>query len=158
MTHPALLTSRSSEWTTPNDLFEALNEIFHFTLDPCASKANAKCRQYFTQLENGLTKKWAGRVFMNPPYGRQIGTWVKKAYVESQSNAELVVCLLPARTDTIWFHDYCAKGEILFLKGRLRFSGAKNSAPFPSMLVCFRKAALSFERLTLKQSRLLVLR
>ncbi|HEY6807088.1 MAG TPA: DNA N-6-adenine-methyltransferase [Pyrinomonadaceae bacterium] len=158
MTSPALFTSRSSEWTTPTNLFEALNKVFHFTLDPCASKTNAKCRRYFTKLEDGLTKKWSGRVFMNPPYGRQIGKWVKKAHVESQTNAEIVVCLLPSRTDTIWFHDYCAKGEILFFKGRLHFSEAESPAPFPSMLVCFRKSVRSFEQLTLRQSSLLVLR
>lgn len=76
---------------------------------------------------------------MNPPYGREVGKWVKKACEESRENAEFVVCLLPARTDTSWWHDYCLKGEIYFIRGRLKFGSAKNSAPFPSAIVCFRR-------------------
>jgi phage N-6-adenine-methyltransferase len=140
MLSPALLTSRSVEWTTPQAFFEVLDRQFHFTLDPCATSANAKCKRYFTKAHDGLAQPWTGRVFMNPPYGRGIGKWVKKAYEESQHNAELVVCLLPARTDTRWWHDYCLKGEIRFVKGRLKFGDAKNSAPFPSVIVCFHKA------------------
>jgi DNA N-6-adenine-methyltransferase Dam len=74
---------------------------------------------------------------MNPPYGRQITKWVRKAFEEARTNAQLVVCLLPARTDTRWWHAYCLKGEILFIRGRLKFGDAKNSAPFPSVLVIF---------------------
>jgi site-specific DNA-methyltransferase (adenine-specific) len=143
MLNTALLTSRSCEWTTPQDFFEALDLQFHFTLDPCATSENAKRKRYFTKADDGLAQPWTGRVFMNPPYGREIGKWVKKAYEESQSNAELVVCLLPARTDTRWWHDYCLKGQIVFVKGRLKFSSAKNSAPFPSAIVCFRPSVRS---------------
>jgi phage N-6-adenine-methyltransferase len=139
MLNPALLTSRSGEWTTPQVFFEALDRQFHFTLDPCSTPQNAKCKRYFTKAHDGLARRWTGCVFMNPPYGREIGKWVKKAYEESQHNAELVVCLLPARTDTRWWHNYCLKGEIRFVKGRLKFGDAKNSAPFPSVIVCFRR-------------------
>lgn len=144
MLNTAFLTSRSSEWTTPQDFFEALDQQFHFTLDPCATPQNAKCKRYFTKADDGLAQPWTGRVFMNPPYGRQIGKWVRKAYEESQKNAEIVVCLLPARTDTRWWHDYCLKGEILFVKGRLKFGDAKNAAPFPSAIVCFRNKGQDF--------------
>lgn len=139
MLNKALLTSQGDEWTTPQRFFESLDEKFHFTLDPCATSKNAKCQRYFTKAEDGLKQKWTGRVFMNPPYGRQISKWVKKAFTEARANAELVVCLLPARTDTSWWHDFCLQGEILFVRGRLRFGEAKNSAPFPSALVGFFK-------------------
>ena len=98
MLNTALLTSRSCEWTTPQDFFEALDLQFHFTLDPCATPKNAKCKRYFTKRDDGLAQPWTGRVFMNPPYGREIGKWVKKAYEESLGKTELVVCLLPARS------------------------------------------------------------
>ena len=132
-------SSKTDNWATPQDFFDELDEEFQFTLDPCASPDNAKCEKYFTKEENGLIQSWAGEtVFMNPPYGRAIKDWVKKAYDESKQGAT-VVCLLPARTDTRWFHDYIyEKAEIRFIKGRLKFGGAKNSAPFPSMVVIFR--------------------
>ena len=132
-------SSKTDNWATPQDFFDELNEEFQFTLDPCANECNAKCEKYFTKEENGLIQSWAGEtVFMNPPYGRAIKDWVKKAYDESKQGAT-VVCLLPARTDTRWFHDYIyEKAEIRFIKGRLKFGGAKNSAPFPSMVVIFR--------------------
>lgn len=133
-----MFTSNSDEWETPQELFDELNEEFYFMLDPCATKENAKCESYFTKEDDGLKQEWFTHVFMNPPYGREVGKWVKKAYEESQEGC-LVVCLLPARTDTKWFHDYCLKGEIRWIKGRLKFSGMKNSAPFPSMIVIFRR-------------------
>jgi phage N-6-adenine-methyltransferase len=139
MLNRSLFTSNTAEWATPQSLFDALNKQFHFTLDPCATRQNARCKRYFTKTEDGLKRKWTGRVFMNPPYGRVIGKWVKKAYEESEQSAELVVCLLPSRTDTAWWHDYCLKGEIYFIRGRLKFGDAKNSAPFPSVIVCFRR-------------------
>ncbi len=135
-----LFSSASDEWETPQELFDQLNEEFHFDLDPCATPQNAKCAQFFTKKENGLKQDWFGTVFMNPPYGREIKQWVQKAYEEAGKRCT-VVCLLPARTDTSWFHDYCLKGEIRFLRGRLKFGNAKNSAPFPSMIVIFRKKA-----------------
>ena len=141
MLHRSLFTSRTDEWATPQDFFDRLNDKFHFTLDPCATKENTKCRRYFTTLDDGLNQKWSGRVFMNPPYGREIGKWIDKAYRESHTNAEVVVCLLPARTDTRWWHDYCLRGQIIFIKGRLRFGNAKNAAPFPSAVVLFQHSA-----------------
>ncbi|HWR31370.1 MAG TPA: DNA N-6-adenine-methyltransferase [Negativicutes bacterium] len=130
-------SSESPEWETPQPFFNALNEIFGFTVDVCATKDNAKCQRYFTPEQNGLAHEWKGVCWMNPPYGREIGKWVKKAYESSQAGAT-VVCLLPARTDTSWFQDYCMKGEIRFLRGRLKFGGSKNNAPFPNAIVVFR--------------------
>lgn len=134
----ALFTSKSEEWETPQEFFDELDEEFSFDLDPCATHKNAKCSLYYTKTYNGLKASWswAVSIFMNPPYGREIGRWVKKAYEESRSGCT-VVCLLPARTDTKWFHDYCLKGEIRWIKGRLYFSNA-GRAPFPSMIVIFR--------------------
>ena len=138
MFNKALWSSASAEWETPQDVFDILDEIFHFTLDPCATSSNAKCSLYYTKEDDGLSKSWAGhRVFMNPPYGRQISRWIKKALDESQKPNTIVVCLLPARVDTSWFHDYCTQGYVWFIRGRLKFGGSKNSAPFPSMIVIF---------------------
>ena len=131
-------SSKSSEWTTPQDYFNVLNKEFNFTLDPCATKENAKCKKYYTKKENGLIQDWSNEiVFMNPPYGREIKHWIQKAYEESLKGA-IVVCLVPARTDTIYWHNYCLKGKVRFIKGRLKFSG-KDPAPFPSALVVFSK-------------------
>ena len=126
-------SSETDLWATPQWLFDELDSRYHFTLDPCATTQNAKCRKYYTEAQDGLAQSWDGEtVFMNPPYGREIGKWVKKA-VDSRAS---VVMLLPARTDTRWFHDYIyGKCEVVFLKGRLKFGDATNSAPFPSMLV-----------------------
>ncbi len=137
---PALsvhFSSVSGEWETPQALFDELSWIFGgFTLDPCATSANAKCARYFSRGENGLTRRWEGKVFVNPPYGREIGKWVRKAFEESLEGA-LVVCLLPARTDTRWWQEYARHGQVWFLRGRLKFGQAKNSAPFPSAIVIF---------------------
>ena len=130
-------SSQSDDWETPYRLFAELDREFHFTLDPCATPANAKCKQFYTKKDNGLAKDWSGVVFLNPPYGRDVGKWIRKAYCESQRGVT-VVCLLPARTDTVWWHRYCLKGEIRYIKGRVKFGGAKNSAPFPSVIVVFR--------------------
>lgn len=135
-------SSERQDWETPHKLFNLLNtELGPFTLDVAASSINAKCSKFFSEEADGLTQIWEGICWMNPPYGREIGKWVKKAYEESLKGC-LVVCLLPSRTDTKWFHDYAKKGEIRFLRGRLRFVGAKSSAPFPSMVVIFRPKAL----------------
>jgi site-specific DNA-methyltransferase (adenine-specific) len=145
MINKGLLTSNSAEWSTPQALFDRLNAKFHFTLDPCSTHENAKCVRHFTRAENGLIKPWQGeRVFMNPPYGREIIAWARKAFFEARDNDALVVGLLPARTDTEWFHQYIynlPNVRIEFLRGRLKFSGAKNSAPFPSMLVVWGEGA-----------------
>ncbi len=134
-----MFSSKTDLWSTPNDFFDKLNDEFHFTLDPCSTHENAKCYKHFTEEENGLLQDWSNEVvFCNPPYGRQIKYWVKKAYEESQKDNTTVVMLIPARTDTIYFHEYIYhKAEIRFIKGRLKFGNAKNSAPFPSMVVIF---------------------
>jgi phage N-6-adenine-methyltransferase len=134
-----LFSSERMDWETPPALFAELDAEFGFTLDPCASPENAKCERFFTLQQDGLRQNWAPEtVFMNPPYGREIGRWVAKAYRESREGAT-VVCLLPARTDTAWWHDYCMKGEIRFIRGRVKFGrlGQRN-APFPSAVVIFR--------------------
>ena len=136
MNNDLMFSSKTDLWGTPQDLFNELNKEFCFTLDVCALPENAKCKRYYTPKINGLLQKWDGVCWCNPPYGRQIGKWVEKA---ANVNA-LVVMLLPARTDTKWFHKYIYnKAEIRFIKGRLKFGNAKNNAPFPSMIVIFRK-------------------
>lgn len=124
-------------WETPRHVFDELNQEFRFDIDVCATKENAKCATFFSPEMDGLKQEWEGTCWMNPPYGRAIGDWVKKAYESSLKNGVTVVCLLPARTDTKWWHDYCMRGEIRFIKGRLKFEGGKNSAPFPSAIVIF---------------------
>jgi phage N-6-adenine-methyltransferase len=131
-----LYSSKESTWETPQDLFDRLNEEFHFDIDVCASVENNKCTNFYSKEDDGLSKEWSGSCWMNPPYGKEIGLWVKKA---SEIENGIVVCLLPARTDTKYFHEYIYnKAEIRFIKGRLKFSNSKNSAPFPSMIVVFR--------------------
>ena len=129
-------SSETSEWATPQDVFDELDAEFGFTLDVCATVDNAKCERYFTAEVDGLAQDWTDVCWMNPPYGREIGRWVRKAY-ESAQNGATVVCLVPARTDTAWWHDYCARGEVRLLRGRLKFGAATNSAPFPSAVVVF---------------------
>jgi phage N-6-adenine-methyltransferase len=129
-------SSETDNWETPQELFDELNKIHKFELDVCASPKNAKCKNYFTKEQNGLEQVWIGSVWMNPPYGREIGKWMKKAYEEA-FNGTKVVCLVPARTDTAWFQDYAMKGQITFIRGRLKFGNHKNSAPFPSAIVIF---------------------
>jgi len=137
--------AKSVEWGTPDNLFLGLDLEFDFTLDPCATKENAKCAKYYTKAQDGLAQSWAGeRVFMNPPYGREAANWIAKAYFESQY-AEVIVALLPVRSDTAWFHDFIyGKAEIRFLRGRVKFigpDGTAGSATFPSMIVVWRNAA-----------------
>lgn len=138
MVNKSLFSSESSEWATPQPLFDELNARYNFTLDPCATKENAKCFRFFTKTNDGIIQSWGGeRVFMNPPYGREIGMWVKKAFISASQEKALVVCLLPARTDTLWFHEYCKHGWVRLIKGRLKFGDSKHPAPFPSMIVLF---------------------
>ena len=134
-----MFSSKSNEWETPQAVFDMLNDEFHFTLDPCATHLNAKCEKHFTIAEDGLKQDWRGEtVFCNPPYGRELPLWIKKA-AKSAGGGTTVVMLIPARTDTRAFHDYIYnKAEIRFIRGRLKFGGSKNSAPFPSMIVIFR--------------------
>jgi len=141
MNKELMFSSETDEWYTPLDFFQELDKEFHFNLDPCATAENHKCPSYYTREQDGLKQNWGGnKVFCNPPYGRVIGLWVEKAYRESQKPNTLVVMLIPARTDTKWFHDYIyGKAEIRFIKGRLKFGGCKNAAPFPSMVVIFKE-------------------
>ena len=140
MNKDAMFSSASCEWETPREFFDKQDAVHHFDLDVCATPDNAKCARYYTEEQDGLVQPWTGRCWMNPPYGRTIGKWVQKAYESVRGGyADLVVCLLPARTDTAWWHDYCMKGEVQFIRGRLKFGNAKNAAPFPSALVIFRR-------------------
>jgi phage N-6-adenine-methyltransferase len=124
------------EWETPPDFFAALDREFAFTLDAAASSDNAKCLIYYDNF--GLDLPWEGIVWCNPPYGTKIGKWVAKGYREAQKGST-VVMLIPSRTDTAWWHDYCMKAaEIRLVRGRLRFSGATINAPFPSAVIVFR--------------------
>lgn len=142
MNTAVMFSSATDLWSTPQWLFDELNTEFNFELDVAADENNRKCSRYFDKEMDGLKWPWAATNWMNPPYGREIGAWVKKAYEESQQG-KTVVCLLPARTDTKWFHGYIlGKAEVRFLKGRLKFGDAKNSAPFPSMVVIFRSVAI----------------
>lgn len=134
-----MFSSKTDLWETPQDLFDKLNNEFQFTLDVCATPENAKCDKFYTKDQDGLKHPWKGTVWRNPPYGRGIGQWVRRALFASVSGST-VVMLLSARTDTKWFHDYIYKRnnvEIRFIRGRLKFGGSKNSAPFPSMVVVF---------------------
>jgi phage N-6-adenine-methyltransferase len=133
-------SSATDMWETPQALFDKLNVKHGFETDVCAVAENAKCANYFTPEMDGLKQEWLGVCWMNPPYGRGIGAWVRKAY-ESALRGATVVCLLPARTDTAWWHDYIIPhaSKIEFLRGRLKFSGHKNSAPFPSAIIVFGK-------------------
>ena len=141
MINKGLFSSAKDDWETPQEFFDRYDNIYHFTLDAASSDQNAKCVQHYTAETDGLHNSWGGQtVWLNPPYGRTIGDWVRKAYEESQKQNTTVVCLLPARTDTKWFHDYCKHGEIEFIRGRLRFGSSKNSAPFPSMVVVFKSS------------------
>ena len=130
------------DWETPDHVFYELNEEFHFTLDPCSSDSNHKCEKYFTEAQDGLQQDWSNEIaFVNPPYGRNVKKWVEKCYTEVfHRNCKCAVMLIAARTDTAWFHDYIYNiAEVRFIRGRLRFGGATENAPFPSMVVIFRK-------------------
>jgi phage N-6-adenine-methyltransferase len=138
-----VFSRQSDEWETPQDLFDLLDKEFHFTLDAAATMANTKCDRFLANFPGGdaLMLDWwllsaNGAVWLNPPYSR-IKDFIKKAYEESLNDV-IVVCLIPSRTDTRYWHDYVMKAaEIRFIKGRLKFGGAKNGAPFPSCIVVF---------------------
>lgn len=134
-----LLISETPEWETPQDLFDLLNAEFHFDLDVCATRGNAKCERYFTEADDGLVQEWRGVCWMNPPYGKTIDAWMEKAH-ESGDAGATVVCLVPARTDTSWWWDHARYGEVRFLQGRLKFGDAESGAPFPSAVVIFGRA------------------
>lgn len=142
--HAGMFTSDADDWTTPDAFYRLLDSEFRFTLDPCCYAHTAKCPEYFTKEDDGLRQEWRGRVFMNPPYGRAIGTWVRKAYDAAQTTADVVVCLIPARTCSKWWHDYCMRAaEVRLVCGRLRFGGQQpekgHNAPFPNAVIVFRR-------------------
>lgn len=132
-----LTSSNTDEWATPQDLFDTLDATFHFTLDPCATPENAKCAKFYTKDQDGLKQDWGGEViWCNPPYGREIGKWIQKC----AEHRGVAVMLIPARTDTRWWHSYIDKNQdahIYFIKGRLKFGDGKNPAPFPSAIVVY---------------------
>jgi len=155
MTMEIMASSKSNEWNTPVDLYEKLDHVFHFTLDPCCTHDNALCEKHYTKEENGLAQSWREEiVFMNPPYGREIGDWIKKAVEESRhygGSGATVVCLVPARTDTKWWQDWVFPNadEICFIRGRVKFAGttehgisSTGPAPFPSAIIVFRPGPL----------------
>lgn len=129
-----IFSKKSDEWETPFDLFEEYDSVFHFTLDPCCTHENAKCKKHYTAEENGLEQSWEGEVvWCNPPYSKCY-EWCLKAFISGAT----VVMLLPARTDTRWFHEIVLPyAEIRFIRGRLRFNNANQNAPFPSMIAIF---------------------
>lgn len=148
-----LFTSKTDEWETPQWLFDQLDAEFGFTLDVCALPHNAKCERYFTPEQNGLRQKWTGTCWMNPPYGREIAKWIRKAYESAQRGAT-VVCLIPSRTDAGWWHEYCMKAsEIRFFRGRVKFGGAEWNAPFPSAVVVFKPGSNAPKYTTFEQRR-----
>lgn len=151
MNEKLMFSSDKMYWETPKKFFDELNKQFEFTLDPCSNQKNSKCKKFYNEKENGLIQDWTGEVvFCNPPYGTEIKKWVKKCHDENLYNSVTCVMLIPARTDTIWFHEYIYNNchcDITFLKGRLKFEidgepirdrkGRPQSAPFPSMIVTF---------------------
>lgn len=135
---PVHFLSQSSEWSTPQEFFDALDREFGFSLDVCATAANAKCDRFYTKENDALDQDWHGTCWCNPPYGRGIQNWIRKAYDSSRSGAT-VVMLIPAHTDTRYWHELVHQAsEIRFVKGRLKFSGASRAAPFPSVIIIFR--------------------
>lgn len=139
-----LFSRLRNDWATPPEIFGPLEAEFGpFDLDPAATPANAKVKAFYTIEDNGLSKPWKGRVWLNPPYGRGIADWMQKAHYEvHEGSADVVVCLLPARTDTAWWHDWVqGKAEVRFLRGRIRFIGPTGmrmaAAPFPSVIVIY---------------------
>lgn len=136
-----MFSSSSALWETPQAFFDTLDKEFHFQLDVCATPENTKCERFFTPEQDGLLQPWEGVCWCNPPYGRSVKDWIRKALLASAEGA-VVVMLLPARTDTRWFHQFLYKKsgvELRFVPGRLKFGKSRNSAPFPSMIVVFRK-------------------
>jgi phage N-6-adenine-methyltransferase len=142
-------TSSDDTWTTPRNFYDRLNEEFSFSLDAAAMKSSALCDNWFgpdhddPNLTDAFVMDWSQytpskTVWLNPPYGRSIKNWLNKANYEATKRGLTVVCLVPARTDTKWWHDYCIQHEIRFIKGRLKFGNQKNSAPFPSAIVVMR--------------------
>jgi phage N-6-adenine-methyltransferase len=145
-------TSNTNEWFTPDYIYKPLNKRFNFTLDPCCTKESAKCKKFYTVADDGLSKDWGKNVvWVNPPYGREIGKWIKKCY-ESAIDGATVVMLIPARTDTQAWYDYCSQAaEIIFIKGRVKFINEGQAvpapAPFPSAIVVFNPISNGFPKI-----------
>jgi len=142
MINDGMMSSKSHDWATPQAFYDKLNDEFQFTCDVCAVAWNAKHENYITPEQDALSMPWSGVCFMNPPYGRSIRYWIEKAHQEALKGV-LVVALLPARTDTSYFHEFIFEPgyEIRFLKGRIKFEqpdGPLASAPFPSCIVIFK--------------------
>jgi phage N-6-adenine-methyltransferase len=151
--YEALFSSATEEWPTPRNFYDELDKEFGFTLDPCATAENAKAPRFFTRAEDGLRQRWSGSVFMNPPYGRAIRRWMAKAYRE-RARCSVIVCLIPARTDTKYWHEFVMHAaELCFVRGRLRFEGGAHSAPFPSVVVVFRRGCDGPPRVTAIEQR-----
>jgi site-specific DNA-methyltransferase (adenine-specific) len=137
--NPDMLPSKSNDWETPQPLFDYLDSAYHFTLDACATPGNAKCKRFYTQEDDGLSKSWTGEtVWINPPYSGRgtLEDWVKKAAAQTESHpSTIVVGLLPVRTSNAWFRDYVYRcAQLSYIIQRIRFGGADNVAPFPSMI------------------------
>lgn len=135
-----MFSSKYHDWETPQEFFDELDKEFHFEIDVCATSSNTKCDQYYSPKSDSLNQAWLGVCWMNPPYGRGIGEWLKKAY-ESSLAGSTIVCLIPSRTDTKWWHDYVMQGDIRFIKGRLKFKRngkESNNCPFPCAVVIFK--------------------
>lgn len=142
--HPS---TKRDDWETPYALFARYDRIHRFTVDAAALPHNAKCARFFTPEMDGLAQDWSDeRVWLNPPYGRAIAPWMCKAYHESTRNGALVVALVPARTDSGWWHDFVKPADVEFLRGRVRFIGAVHNAPFPSAVVTWRPRFLGTMR------------
>lgn len=139
MKHTAAFMSEKQDWTTPRPFFDHWNDRYSFTLDAAAEPHNALCDRYFTPEDDALSQDWTGSVWVNPPYTAGIGKWVRKGFEEAQKGAT-VVMLIPARTETRWWHDYVMRSaEIWLIKGRMRFGGSPINAPFPSCVVVFHR-------------------
>ena len=149
----SLFSSKNQTWETPQDLFDKLNNVFNFNLDVCAVDETAKCKSYFTPEIDGLSREWKGHCWMNPPYGREQINWIKKANEESIKNNSTIVCLIPARPDTKVWHEIIFPNAlaICFIKGRLKFGGSKDSAPFPSAIIVFGNELTKEQNLCLKK-------
>jgi len=141
-TRNTMMSSKKMDWQTPKDFFDKLNKEFSFSLDPAANGTNALCAKYFTEAQDGLTQSWKGETcYVNPPYGRALKNWIRKAYEESKDPDTSVVMLIPARPDTKYWAEYVMQAnEIRFVRGRLKFGGGETNdpAPFPSAVVVFR--------------------
>jgi phage N-6-adenine-methyltransferase len=135
---PYIQVAKTDLWSTPKKLFDELDGEFHFTLDACATEINTKCERYYSEAQNALLQEWDRSTFCNPPYGRYLINWIHKAWDESRKG-NMIVMLLPARTDTQWFHRFCLLQccEIRWIKGRLHFNDGPDRCPFPSMVVIF---------------------